>query len=104
MSIIGAFLNQEVTIRPFERFGGGKAIYGEAQTRSCRCEFGFKTKVVYKNPAGSIVETTSGALMFCEGDMIPVNSEAVCDGRVMRVIQCEQMRGLGPSHMEVLLE
>lgn len=104
MSLIGAFLNQSVTIRPFERFGGGKAIYGEAQVRSCRCEFGFKTKVVYKNPAGSIVETVSGALMFLEGDMIPVNSEAVCEGRVMRVISCEPMRGLGPSHMEVLLE
>lgn len=104
MSVIGAFLNQEATVRPFERFGGGRVIYGEAQTRECRCEFGFRTKVVYKNPAGSIVETVSGALMFCEGEAIPINSEVVCEGCVMRVIACEPMRGLGPSHMEVLLE
>lgn len=104
MSLIGAFLSQSATIRPYERFGGGKTIYGEPETRACRCEFGFKTKVVYKNPAGSIVETVSNALMFVEGEIIPVNSEVTCESRTMRVIQCEPMLGLGPSHMEVLLE
>ncbi|MBR3795965.1 MAG: hypothetical protein IKK34_08055 [Clostridia bacterium] len=104
MSLIGAFLNQTAVIRPYVRFGGGQMIYGEREERDCRLQLGFKTKVVYKNPAGSIVETVSNALMFVEGDRIPVNSEVTCEEQTMRVIQCEPMRGLGPSHMEVLLE
>ena len=104
MSLIGVFLNQTAIIEPFLRAGNGKLIYDKAEERACRVEYGFKTKVVYKNPSGAIVETVSSALMFVEGELIPVNSQVKCDDVTMRVIQCEPMRGFGPSHLEVLLE
>ena len=104
MSLIKAFLNQDASIKPFLRAGNGKNIYGEIKERPCRMEYGFREKVVYKNPAGVIVETVSSALMFVEGEPIPINSLVTHEDNVMRVIRCQPMRGFGPSHLEVLLE
>lgn len=104
MSLISAFLNEEATVRPFVRYGGGAVVYGEPYAIRCRMEPAPKSKVVYKNPDGSIVETVASALMFAQGEEIPVGSEVRCGDRSMRVIQCGVMRGFGAHHMEVLLE
>lgn len=104
MSLIHAFLYDKVTVRPYVRFGGGACVYGEPYALPCRMEPAPKTKVVYKNPAGSIVETAASALMFAEGGEIPVNSEVRYGDRSMRVIQCSVMCGFGTHHLEVLLE
>ena len=74
MSLIDMLMTQEARIKPFERYAGGKTLYGIEEVRKCRMEFGKKTKVVYKNPDGSIVETVASALMFCPMPPIPVNS------------------------------
>lgn len=104
MSLIKPFLTEEVTIEPYIRFGGGQILYGEPETRACRIEPAPNTKVVYKNPHGSLQETVASALMFCEGDEIPVNSKATVKGHEMRVIKCQLMRGFGQHHLEVSLE
>ena len=104
MSLIDALCTQRAVIRPYLRYAGGKTVYGEPETRACRLEPGPKTKVVYKNTDGSIVETVASALMFCPNPPIPIGSEVTCSGRTMRVIQCDQMRGFAPNHLEVLLE
>ena len=52
MSLIDMLMTQEARIKPFERYAGGKALYGLEEVRKCRMEFGKKTKVVYKNRAG----------------------------------------------------
>ena len=104
VSLISPFLTEEIIIEPYVRMGGGQIIYGEAETRPCRIEPAPKTKVVYKNPHGSLVETTAGALVFCEGDAIPINSRVTVKGHEMRVIQCSLMRGFGRHHLEVSLE
>ena len=48
MSLIDMLMTQEARIKPFERYAGGKALYGLEEVRKCRMEFGKKTKVVYK--------------------------------------------------------
>ncbi|MDO5300861.1 MAG: hypothetical protein Q4F18_15650 [Clostridia bacterium] len=104
MSLMDAFLNEEVTVRPYARFGGGSIQYGEPYALACRMEPAPKTKTVYKNPDGSVVETAASALMFARGEEIPVNSEVRYGDRTMRVIQCSVMRSFGAHHLEVLLE
>lgn len=104
MPLIYAFLTQSATVEPYLRFGGGKMIYGPPETRPCRAEAAPNTKIVYKNPSGSIVETVASLLLFTIGEEIPVNSRVTVEGREMRVVKCEGMRGFGPSHLEVYLE
>lgn len=98
MSLIDMLMTQEARIKPFERYAGGKALYGLEEVRKCRMEFGKKTKVVYKNPDGSIVETVASALMFCPMPPIPVNSIIECEGTKMRVIES---RNYGKWHRKL---
>lgn len=93
-----------MTVEPYLRFGGGRIIYGSAETRPCRIEPAPKNKIVYKNPHGSLVETAASALAFCEGEEIPVNSKVTVNGHEMRVVQCSLMRGFLQHHLEVSLE
>ena len=40
MSLIDMLMTQEACIKPFERYAGGKALYGLEEVRKCRMEFG----------------------------------------------------------------
>ena len=40
MSLIDMLMTQEARIKPFERYAGGKALYGIEEVRKCRMEFG----------------------------------------------------------------
>ena len=104
MGFISAFLTETITIEPYERFGGGEILYGPPEERPCRIQPIPETKIVYKNPSGSLVETVAAALIFCEGEEIPVNSKITCKGHEHRVIKCALMRGFGQHHLEVTID
>ena len=104
MSLISPFLMDTCEITSFLRRGSGGPLYGEPETRNCRMEPAPNTKIVYKNPSGSIVETAASQLMFCEGTPVPVHSIVTWQGKRMRVIRCSEMAGFGPHHLEVYLE
>lgn len=103
MSLLTAFLKQEVTIKPFIRQEAGEPIYGQETARKCRIERGANLKVVYKNPSGSIEEVTAIARLFCLGDPIPTRSVVTHNGIEYTVINCVVMTGFKDHHLEVYL-
>lgn len=104
MGLIEAFFMQEVSITPYLRQGAGEAVYGPPETRSCRLEMGAYLMTTYKDPDGVIEQVEARATMFCVGDKIPINSIVTYDGEEYKVINCEEMRGFGTSHLEVFLQ
>lgn len=104
MSLMTRFLTEEMSVKPYVRFGAGKTIYGEPEVRRCRVEPADNVKIVYKNPSGTITETVASALIFCEGSPIPINSIVNFHGRETRVIDCKEMYGFGLHHLEVSVE
>lgn len=104
MSLIKAFLKQDITIKPFIRQGSGEPVYGQETARKCRIERGANLKVVYKNPSGSIEEVTAIARLYCLGDPIPARSVVTHDGTEYTVISCVVMTAFKDHHLEVYLE
>ena len=102
-SLIEAFFDQEVEIRPYERMGAGKPIYGPTETRACRIEFGHHLMTTYKHPSGQIDQVEARALMFCTGEIIPDGSIATHGGHDYTVVSCDPMMGFSQSHLEVYL-
>ena len=103
MALIDAFLTETATIQPYIRQGAGHALYGEAQTRSCRIEMQAHLMTSYKNASGQIDQVEARAKMFCTGDPIPADSLVTYNDETYKVINCEIMRGFGYSHLEVYL-
>ena len=102
--MIGLFLMDLCRIQPYLGQDRTGPRYGPEEERRCRMEPGQRSRQVYKNPSGAIVENARETLMFTTGEAIAPESRVSWRGRDMRVLSCREMRGFSDHHLEVTLE
>ena len=102
MGLIALLLNQECTVRPYIRMGGGEPLFGEEETRPCRLERG-QHQVCFRRDSGQTDQVEARARLFCEGGEIPPGSRVTCEGESYTVANCVGYRRFDLDHQEVYL-
>ena len=93
-------LTETCEIRPLLYMAGGEPVFGEKMTRPCRLEHG--SFQGWKTPGAEM--WPARARLFTTGDAIPVGSEIACGSDRYVVSVCQEMKGRGCHHLEVMLQ
>ena len=96
-------LNQTAGIRPFLRETMDGEVFGDMEVRPCRLEEDLQIRSVLRGFHGEVENEKARAILYTEGEPVPVRSRVTVDNREYTALSCAVYRGFPGSYLEVLL-
>ena len=101
--LISAFCDKTATILPFLRETMDGEVYDAPQVRRCRLEPAPQIQSFYHGFSGEVEEENAKAIMYTEGEPIPVRSSVQVDNQKYIALRCAVYHGFPGSYLEVTL-